>query len=352
VTTELSPPEEVGRLLHLLKDIDVERDLVRTRDLGEQLDFSSDRSLFIEAKDFAGKIADLPWGDLPQSRVQSVLGHVNNIDNTVKEVQSFSLKDGENPVSTKDRISRRFRSHSEGLKEEVIPLMGFLLWANGKGDGGMTRDFDQVLGELREQSGALLAETGQVVDQARAAAERAAALEQEAEQALPAIRATAAEKGVSQEADVFSKAAQRYESASKKWLGAAAILALLTIGAAFGLFWLWARDGQITDSDVLQLVLIKAAVLAVLTYGTVTAVRLYRSNSHLAVVNRHREDALRTFQTFVSGASDDNVKDKVLLAAAHAAFGQTPTGLVSEKGEGSNTLEILDGIGGNLIRRP
>lgn len=352
MTTEQSPPEEIGRLLHLLKDIDVERDLVRTRDLGEQLDFSSDRPLFMEVKDFSGKIADLPWKMLPESSVQSVLSHVNNVNNSVNEIQSFSLTDGDNPINRRDRLSNRFRSNSESLKNQVVPLMGFLLWADGKGDAGMTRALDQVVEELREQSGAFLAETGQIVDQARGAAERAAALEQEAEQALPAIRATAAEKGVSQEADVFSRAAERYEKASTKWLWIAAGLALLTIGAAFGLFWLWARDGQITDSDVLQLVLIKAAVLAILTYATVTAVRFYRSNSHLAVVNRHREDALRTFQTFVSGASDDNVKDKVLLAAAHAAFGQTPTGLVSEKGEGSGTLEILDGIGGNLIRRP
>ena len=68
-------------------------------------------------------------------------------------------------------------------------------------------------------------------------------------------------------------------------------------------------------------------------------------------VNRHREDALRTFRSFVEGTESPDTKDQVLLAAARAAFGQVPTGLVTDKGDGASVLEVLSGIGSNLTRR-
>ena len=128
-------------------------------------------------------------------------------------------------------------------------------------------------------------------------------------------------------------------------------MGLVTIGAGFAIVLLWRINGQISDAGILQIVLAKAAVLAVLVYGTVTAVRLYRSNAHLAAVNRHREDALRTFRSFVEGTDTPDTTDQVLLAAARAAFGQVPTGLVTEKADGASVLEVLGGIGSNLTRR-
>ena len=120
---------------------------------------------------------------------------------------------------------------------------------------------------------------------------------------------------------------------------------------AFLLLWKWSTEGNISDADVLQLVLAKTAALGVGSYLTFTAMRTYRSNAHLAAVNRHRDDALRTFQSFVEGTDSPDTKDQVLLAAARAAFGQTPTGLVSEKGDGGSMLEVLASIANNMGRR-
>ncbi len=77
---------------------------------------------------------------------------------------------------------------------------------------------------------------------------------------------------------------------------------------------------------------------------------MFRSNSHLEVVNRHREDALRTFRAFVEGTDAEDTRSQVLLLAAHAAFAHTPTGLISDKAEGNTTVEVLDRLGSNLAR--
>ena len=149
----------------------------------------------------------------------------------------------------------------------------------------------------------------------------------------------------------FREAANRYVASAQRWLWAAVFMGVATIAAGLVIALAWGLDGQISNAGVLQIVLAKAAVLAVLVYATVTAVKMYRSNAHLAAVNRHREDALRTFRSFVEGTETDETKDQVLLAAARAAFGQVPTGLVTEKGDGASVLEVLGGIGSNLTRR-
>ena len=173
----------------------------------------------------------------------------------------------------------------------------------------------------------------------------------EASRILEAMRSAAAEQGVTQESRTFQKAREHYELLARRWLVAVILAAVVTAGSALAIVFGWTTEGTISDGTVLQIVLAKAAVLAILTYVTVSAGRIYRSNTHLASVNRHREDALRTFQAFVEGTENDEIKDKVLLAAAHAAFGHTATGLIGERSEGSSAIEILDGIGGSLIRK-
>ena len=168
---------------------------------------------------------------------------------------------------------------------------------------------------------------------------------------LESVRDTAAEKGVSQEADQFRKASEKYNRLSSQWLKRALIAGVATVVFALVVVFAWDVNGEIKDASAVQAILAKAAALTVLSYATITCVRLYRSNAHLAAVNQHREDALRTFQTFVDGATDPEVKDKVLLAAANAAFGQTATGLIGERGDGGNTVEVVEGLLGSNIRR-
>ena len=218
-----------------------------------------------------------------------------------------------------------------------MPYAGYLYWASIDLEN-YRRDLDELTATARDS-----------VNQAQREMEEKKV---ESDRMLAAIRTATAKAGVSQEAATFHTAARRYETASRIWLLGALVAVAATVGAAFALVLAWDIDGQISEADVLQIVLAKAAVLAILTYGTVTTVRLYRSNAHLAAVNRHREDALRTFRTFVEGTEAGEIKDKVLLAAAHAAFGQTATGLIGEKSDSGNALEVLDGIGGSLIRRP
>ena len=335
MTTEQTAAREIQATLRAAAEIDIDHDLVRTSVLGEELAFSAYRDLFEDIRRFSASLAQLSFESLPDRAQQETLSSLTQLRQAIDAVRQFSS--AQHGESDRDSRADQLRQSFDAFKYAVIPHAGYLYWTSIDLER-YRQDLDALTAEARNSAEESLRE----LDERKS----------EADQMLAAIRSAAAETGVSQEATTFREAAQRYEAVASRWLLGAGVAVVVTVVAAFVLVLTWDIDGQVSEAAVLQVVLAKAAVLAVLTYGTVTTVRLYRSNAHLAAVNRHREDALRTFRTFVEGTEAGEIKDKVLLAAAHAAFGQTATGLIGDKGDSGNALEVLDGIWGSLIRRP
>ena len=306
---------------------------VRTDALGWQLDFSGWESSFDDLKRMTTQLSNSGWSRLPQGTQTTALDTLLEIIESLRAIRRFSADEGR---ERRDELAETFGKRLDAFKEIALTYGGYLLWEGSSGE-------ERILPVLQEAE--------QRLQSIRKGEEEIETKKEEVDSILQTVRETAAEKGVTQEAETFDRASKRYETRSLLWLVGSALLLAATLGLAYLLVEVWETKGEITNAAILQTVLAKTAALAVLSYATITAVRLYRSNAHLAVVNRHRADALLTFKTFVDGSSDLEVRDKVLLVAANAAFGQTPTGLIGDKGDGGNTLEVLDGVAGGLIRR-
>jgi hypothetical protein len=61
-------------------------------------------------------------------------------------------------------------------------------------------------------------------------------------------------------------------------------------------------------------------VLSVFYFAMVATSRNYRAHQHNWTVNKHRQNASSTFETFVKATTDDQTKNAVLLYAAQAIF--------------------------------
>lgn len=325
----------IESFLRSVREVDVSEDLVRNEDLGSLLNFSDCAPAFEEFQRFAADLSSLSWSKLPKETQDSVWESLLEVRQAFWDIREFSSE--EQGKSERDELANSFLTGFDKVKVKVAPFLAYLFWESGDLKD-RANDLDRVITEARTTVEASLRD---ISDKSSAA-----------DRTLEAMRDAAGETGVTQEAKTFVKAARRYELRSLIWILMSAFLLAGTLGVAYLLVEVWETEGELKDAAVLQIVLAKAAALAVLSYATITAVRLYRSNAHLAAVNRHRADALLTFKTFLAGTESSEIKDKVLLVAANAAFGQTPTGLIGDKGDGANTLEVLDGIGGGLIRRP
>jgi len=328
--------EEVRRVqedLKFISELDIQRDLVRARQLGDA-NFSDDQPLFEEIIEYAKRLQGLPWWKLTTAPLSAIGQRTANLVTVLTQVKDFTLQQAD-PIAARTSLSQQVEANFDALKEATFPSVGYLSWESVNLDE-MRREVSSVVDEAKSRSEEAINELKQV---------RA-----EAEKALEAIRLAAAEAGVAQHAEVFAAAASRHDTSARWSLAASVVAGIGTLAAAFLLVELWNVKGDISEASVLQLVVAKGAVLAVGFYATVNAVRMFRSQVHLSVVNRHREDALRTFRAFAEGTDDKEVKDKVLLEATHAVFGQAATGLVDGR-DSTETIEVLDGVTSMLRRK-
>ena len=325
---------ELDATLQQITTLDVDEDLVRSNALGD-MNFSHWREEFNSTIELGRRLSSLRWDLLAPRQVQAVQSAASNLVDAFANVRGFDLNAGGELTRVREGFATDVIDRRDLLLDVAVPLIGYISWESVDIDA-IQRQSKKALDDARETANAVIAEIQNMRD--------------DASSALEAIREASIDAGVAHHAETFANAAKRHEGNAKNWVRAAIGVGILTIIAGILLVLFWESNGEISDAGILQIVLIKAVVLSVGFYATVTCVRLYRSNAHLAVINRHREDSLRTFRAFVEGAGDDpDTKAKVLLEATHAAFGHVPTGLTTEGG-GSGVIEVLDGVTG-LIRR-
>jgi type II secretory pathway pseudopilin PulG len=78
--------------------------------------------------------------------------------------------------------------------------------------------------------------------------------------------------------------------------------------------------------DNVQLMVSKVLIFGVLSFVLFLAARSYLAQKHNAIVSRHRQEALQTYQALVDAAGDEANRDIILTHAAACIFGPQPTG--------------------------
>ena len=153
-----------------------------------------------------------------------------------------------------------------------------------------------------------------------------------------------AKEGVSKHKDIFKRQAEQHRQASQRWLIATGAL-IVAFGAIF--YWLFEalKLGGTEWIGVLQNVFTKGFLLALMYFVLNRSNRNYTAHKHLEVVNRHRQNALDTFDDFVESAGDNReTRDAVLLAATNAIFDANQSGYLSAKMKGTESVNPLQQV--------
>ena len=195
-----------------------------------------------------------------------------------------------------------------------------------------------------------LSETGRIAEEARAETRHIA---EEARSVLESIQDIAAEAGVGQQSTVFGDQATNDSSTSEKWLVRACIAgggSLIAVCAV--IFWPLSAE---TTSEAVRAFGGRLAILTFFAFVLGFTVRQYTSSKHNETVNLHRANALRTFTTFVGAASDQEMKDAVLLEATRAIFAPQPSGFLRaghETESPSTIIEVIRRISSGTTNKP
>ena len=159
-------------------------------------------------------------------------------------------------------------------------------------------------------------------------------MQTEAEEILETIRRAAAEAGVSQHAIYFKDEASSHSKIAKVWLGATILIGM--IGLAFALYsinFYSKAETVLSINQSIQLAVAKIVAFSILYYCLIWASRNYRAHRHNYVVNKHRQNALSTFQAFVNATEDDTTKNAVLIRSTEAIFSPGITGYLGKEAE-------------------
>lgn len=146
-----------------------------------------------------------------------------------------------------------------------------------------------------------------------------------------------AEESVSKYEKVFAEQANKHQEGAFWWL-------ISTVGliVVFGFVFYWLFDSLKLGGGVLQNLLTKGFLLSLIYLVLNRSLKNYTAEKHLEVVNRHRQNALRTFNAFHSAAGENQeTQDAVLLAATNAIFDANQSGYLSTKTRGSESTNPI-----------
>lgn len=309
------------------------RDLGRTEELGTDLNFQDAIPYFQRTLDLFSSLGSLNLDSLPYSTLQQLSQQAQGALGLFQRIRSFSVRDA-NPVQARDGLITQARDGYDGYFRTLAPWIAYLSRSG--------TDFEALERKARDYVAKLEEDGWQ-------AQERLGRTAREVEEVLENVKTAAAEVGVAQHSTHFHEEAEEHRRASRFWLGS--FIALSVVGALYSL-WYFQRNLQSLDASPYWWTHVgyfgsRLLVLSIIFFGIAWSASNFKSHKHNEVINRHRQNALRTFETFVKATQEKETRDAVLLAATKSIFEGQSSGYLSSEHEqvpSSTIVEILRNV--------
>jgi hypothetical protein len=303
-------------------------------ELGPELAFEPLRPSIDAILNLLRHLTDAPLDVLPFHVLRSIETALGNVEARFSELKDFDVlalsKRGTNLLQHRKSILGNFEHSDAAFWDQITPAIGFLAAMKLEGDSSTT------------SAKQMLRRAAEVVATATAAGETL-------DQIVSAAREGSAKIGVSKHARLFAEEADHQEANARRWLKGTIVFTVLTLILA-GLNVVahvrgWESPTRGTDDQYrldVGLVLAKTFAFSLLLSAIVWCGRIYKAARHNAVVNRHRQNALSTFQSFVEGGTDDQTRNAVLLQASQCVFAPQISGFVTGEPDGAGPTQMIE----------
>lgn len=301
---------KMKELLTQIVEVDVSKELIRSAELGTA-DFKDVLPTLAQTIELFRELDSFNLVALPLDIIRQLSARVGAAVTTFDTLREFSL---ENPQMMPERENLINRVRTEYTAHFVM-LTPHLTYLSVKQSNvtAMDAEVRQTIRQLDSYTAEKRTEQENI--------------RKEMESALATVKSAASEAGVSQQSIVFGEQSISDQSIASRWLK-------LTIGLGILSFSFVAITMILipppTDStaEVVRGISTRLVALSLLAFALGFAVRQYTASKHNETVNLHRHNALRTFETFVQAADDQETKDAVLLEATRSIFAAQPSGFL------------------------
>lgn len=308
-----------------VQEFDISK-LPREKELGQHLNFK-------DAVEPANRILNLfrqfPAqfiGDLPDEQINSIRSHADSFFEFLTRIVEFSSAQ-DNANSMRTNLINEINNQYQHYFNSLCPLISY--GASRQRDfSSMEREFRASMQKAKDSAAGII----QQIDQQQ----------QEAQRILAEVKKIAAEQGVSQQASYFKEESDFHHKQAKKWMGGTVgmsiLISLYAIASALIHKWEWIAPNDVYQS--VQLTVSKILIFAVLAYILIFCAKNYLAHRHNAVVNKHRQNALMTFNSLADAADSVENRDVVLTYAAACIFSPQESGYSNTSGGVQSELPL------------
>lgn len=325
--------EQINTNYEKLSEFQIE-DLVREDELGSQLSFKDAESTIIKTIDLFNRTKTVSFEEVPYNLLTNFNNQLEAANERFINFKSFNPNQN-NPVNQRDSLIAQLNNQYGGYYQHSLPLLtiGIL---SGNDLSVQQAIIDKLISELDKKTKEIEKKGEEYLTQL--------------DETLKSAEEAAAKVGVSRHSQVFNKESSEHQEQSKTWLKwTVGVLIAIVIAAVIFIFVF--PDTTSSSAEIIQFSITKVIVLSAMFYGLSICNRNYKANKHNATLNKHRQNALSTFETFAKAAgTDTQTKNAVLIEATHTIFSNQQTGyLNSEKdSESSNKIvEIIKNVATN-----
>jgi uncharacterized membrane protein len=300
-------------------------DLIRETQLGQQLSFKNGEQLFIKIINLFKKVNSVELYEIPYNMLNGFNGQLNHAESVFEQIKNFNPATN-NPVAHRDSLIDQLENQYESYYSTAIPILTTgLLNSN---DLSLERaKLNEALLELEKENEKTKKESEKYLN--------------EIKDVLIKAQQAAVEVGVAQHNMIFKEEADEHKKLSEQWLNwTIRVLVAITL-VGIGLLFIKPSDEGI--HFLIHFTITKAVVLTVMFYALAICTRNYKAHKHNSILNKHRQNALNTFETFSKAAGTDlQTKNAVLLEATHTIFSNQQTGYLNPDGESDSPNKIIE----------
>lgn len=309
---------ETNNNLDQIVKLNIEKDLVRVKELGIKLSFSDCKDVFEEIMVTAKELNDGTIDKLPYAKINNLSNQTKTILDRLIAISNF---DPTTQSPSRDDLINQVNDAYETYYTHIFDTLNFIRLQKIKPS--------EIEADIKEKL--------EVVSNASSEADEKL---REINEILSKSKQAAGKTGVAEYSAYFNDEASDHETKSKKWFKGVIVMSIAVglLGVAL-MFWI---KKDLSTGEAIQYSIAKFIVLSSFFYGLVWTTKNYNAHRHNCIVNKHRANSLNSFETFVKSTEDPATKDAVLLQATQSIFSPQSSGYDGSDGEGDPSNKFIE----------
>jgi hypothetical protein len=299
--------------------------IARSDTLGKALDFTPAVPVVGRVVQFFRLFPKEHLLSLPDTQRSQVTSHAEVCWKTVQAMLKFDPNTA-NPANERQGLINQLDAQ---FSDSVSSLGGSLA----------------VVTAMHRTGAGVEAEAQSALNAAKSTAEKMGRLEQETSESvsrlLAEVRGVAAQAGVAHEANHFGEQAGKHATAAAEWQRYTNYTAAALIAFAILAYFVGYIVDPKTAYQTAQLALSKVLIFSTIAFLLFQCARTMMAHRHNEVVNRHRQNALLTFNTLTGAAGDPQTKEIVLTHASACIYAPQESGF-SKSGSATSSPSLVE----------